>query len=275
MCGGVGDILTPKCLYFCCSTRIDPSNAFRLVVNSSQYTTILEYENLDIDAQNHVLWIDGSTVYNLDNFVEEMTGRIFLGPCQKFVVWGLDQESDTEWKVSRNDQFVEMVNARWDVKTVCLSCEVVDKYGYEKCTTSIVAEQSSAHATSGVTNASIVEQSKAVGNTCSSANQEPQAEEVDWDALIIVSELDRDANVVVNEEAVYEAFGFKDADKATEAKADTTIPVPTAEMQANMTDAAIPVDDNDPTEPLIDWDRDNPDMPVGTVYPVWWISGWQ
>jgi hypothetical protein len=34
-----------------------------------------------------------------------------------------------------------------------------------------------------------------------------------------------------------------------------------------MNRAVLQVDDNDPAEPMLDWDRDNPDMSVGTIYP--------
>jgi hypothetical protein len=33
-----------------------------------------------------------------------------------------------------------------------------------------------------------------------------------------------------------------------------------------MDEAGIFVDDNGPEEPILDWDRDNPDMSVGTMY---------
>jgi hypothetical protein len=39
------------------------------------------------------------------------------------------------------------------------------------------------------------------------------------------------------------------------------------EMQQDMVDTAVAVDDNDPVEPHMDWDRDNPEMSVGTIYP--------
>ena len=38
------------------------------------------------------------------------------------------------------------------------------------------------------------------------------------------------------------------------------------EVEEEMEAAAIPVDDNEATEPLFFYDRDNPDMSVGTLY---------
>jgi hypothetical protein len=40
----------------------------------------------------------------------------------------------------------------------------------------------------------------------------------------------------------------------------------TTEMQQDMSEASIPVDDNE-EEPMFEWDRDNPNMSVGTSYP--------
>jgi hypothetical protein len=47
------------------------------------------------------------------------------------------------------------------------------------------------------------------------------------------------------------------------------IPVPDIppEVQEEMDAAALPIDDNEATEPLFFYDRDNPDMSVGTLYP--------
>jgi len=59
-------------------------------------------------------------------------------------------------------------------------------------------------------------------------------------------------------------MGFKDKDERAE---DIPIPGMSSEVQGDMAEAAIPVDDTEAIEPLFDWDRDNPDMSVGTHYP--------
>jgi len=60
-------------------------------------------------------------------------------------------------------------------------------------------------------------------------------------------------------------MGFKAADERVEEAARQAVHIPTmtAEMQSDMAEA----DDNVEEEPLFDWDRDNPDMSVGTCYP--------
>jgi hypothetical protein len=38
--------------------RIDPSNAFRIVVNVDKYKANAEYAMVDMDEQQHVIWFD-------------------------------------------------------------------------------------------------------------------------------------------------------------------------------------------------------------------------
>jgi len=74
----------------------------------------------------------------------------------------------------------------------------------------------------------------------------------------------------VDEEQIYEAMGFKATDEGI-AGADgppeiLVLEIP-PEVEEEMDAAAIPVDDNEATEPLFFYDRDNPDMSIGTLYP--------
>jgi hypothetical protein len=55
-----------------------------------------------------------------------MAGKIIWGRDQQVIVWGLDKESGIEWKVSTDEQFRDMIEARWDEKELDVSCEVVD-----------------------------------------------------------------------------------------------------------------------------------------------------
>src|SRR6266498_219061 len=64
-------------------------------------------------------------------------------------------------------------------------------------------------------------------------------------------------------------MGFKAVDVRAEQQATKELPIPVipTEMQQDMRDAAVDVDDKDQAKPVLDWDRDNPDMSVGTIYP--------
>jgi hypothetical protein len=96
-------------------------------------------------------------------------------------------------------------------------------------------------------------------------------EPVDWANLIIHQDEkdDGDATAAVDEDKVYEAMGFWAADQSADDAAREAIPIPamTAAMQQEMNEAAVPVDDNVPEEPLFHWDKDNPDLSVGISYP--------
>jgi len=52
----------------------------------------------------------------MSKFVDEMAGKIIWGRDQQLILWGLDKESGTEWKVTTDEQFREMIEARWDEK---------------------------------------------------------------------------------------------------------------------------------------------------------------
>jgi hypothetical protein len=110
-----------------------------------------------------------------------------------------------------------------------------------------------------------------VGDTFTSPPQ--PIEEIapkDWSLLTIITEeedKDGDVNAIADEEVVYEAMGFREADERGGGTEEIPIPAMDSDLQRAMDEAAIPVDDKDPTEPVYDWDRDNPDMSVGTHYP--------
>ena len=75
--------------------------------------------------------------------------------------------------------------------------------------------------------------------------------------------------MLVDEDAVFEAYGFKAAEEEAAAAAAEEVPIPSIppEIQQEMEETTIPVDDKVSSEPLTDWDRDNLDMDVGAIYP--------
>jgi len=155
-----------------------------------------------------------------------------------------------------------------DVKLLYLACEV-----REKGQSAPAGHNASGCATSGVT-AQSVAQSKAADDTAMSLEAETfSAPEpaVDWSTLIIIPSDDQDgeATMLADEDAVFEAYGFKAAEEEAAAAAAEEVPIPSIppEIQQEMEETTIPVDDKASLEPLIDWDRDNPDMDVGAIYP--------
>jgi hypothetical protein len=99
---------------------------------------------------------------------------------------------------------------------------------------------------------------------------------IDWSTLTILvdEEQDGEANVIADEEMVYEAMGFKAAHEAAAEENEAGIPDMPLDVEQDMGEVVVNVDDNDPAEPMQDWDRDSPYMSVGTIYPNM-TEGWQ
>ncbi|CAL5036095.1 unnamed protein product [Urochloa decumbens] len=246
-----------------CPPSIDPGNAFRVVVKCEKYSANLDYGVVPMCEQEHEIWFDRRSAYSLDKFINDMAAKIIWGRGQTLLVWGVDSDSCSEWKLTGNDQFKEMVQARWAERVVHLCVEVVDRDVNVAVGTagSNAMVGSSGHGASAVTDADLM------GDTCSSPdNVEPAYGDVDWSTLTIVPDAKTDGYMLalVDEDEVFEAMGFKAADdKVEEAVAEPyAIPVIPTELQDDMREAGIPVDDIDPDEPIWDWDRDNPDMSI-------------
>ena len=201
----------------------------------------------------------------------------------------VDSDSESEWKVRRDEHFEQLIKNRWDDKVAMLVVDVVSKHAQSanasssaRCASGVTSAQDSAApgnaqgsgAPDNVEGSVVPDNVEGSGDTCSSPPPSvpvEEAEEVDWAELTILAEPneDREAKEVADEDKVYEAMGFKAADERVEEATRESVPVPTmtAKMQSDMVEAAIPVDDNVDEEPLFDWDRDNPDMSIGVCYP--------
>jgi hypothetical protein len=252
--------------------RVDPGNAFRIVVNVDKYKANAEYGmEVDMDEQEHVVWFDKSSGYNLARFEADMASKIYWGSSQMLSVWSVDVDSEASWKIRKSEHFESMIKHRLNSGVAYVKVQVVSKAGYQN------TNNWTNEGVSGVTN-------EGAGESCSSPaqsfqaqpeqqqqEQQPQPEYIDWSTLTILPEAEQDgeAYVLADEEMVYEAMGFKAADEAAAeaAQEEETIPNIPPDVQQQMDEAGIFVDDNDPEEPILDWDRDNPDMSVGTMYP--------
>jgi hypothetical protein len=72
--------------------RIEPWNAFRLVICCSKYTANLEHGMVEKDEQRHVLWFDVNHTYNLDKFVDDIASIIIWGSTQTLAVWEVQND---------------------------------------------------------------------------------------------------------------------------------------------------------------------------------------
>jgi hypothetical protein len=158
-----------------------------------------------------------------------------------------------------------------DEKVMHVSCDVVKKDVASLNDVVSRANKGGSSATaaqSGVTNAGHGDNAKGLGDTCSTPEDgRAQGNVVDWNTLTILpnENYDGEANAMVDEDKIYEAFGFKATDEAP----TDEVPIPNIppDVEAEMNDAAIPVNDDLGDEPMFGWDRDNPDISVGTLYP--------
>ena len=87
--------------------------------------------------QNHEIWLDRNCQYTLAQFHEDLSTKIIWGPSQTLSVWVLDQETGSEWKIRRDEHFVQMIKKRWDERVAVIAVDVVRKDGYtEKASSS-------------------------------------------------------------------------------------------------------------------------------------------
>jgi hypothetical protein len=233
------------------------------------------YGLVEIPEQEHELWLDTNSEYSIARFHEELATKIFWGPSQTISAWVLDQDTGSEWKIRRDEHFQQMIKDRWDQRCAVISVDVVRKdassghVSYAASRGGCVSSVTSGPNEGGGSSA-MHDDAEGFGDTCSSPapapTQMPVA--VDWSSLIIVGNADDDglAKEVADEDMVYEAMGFKEAE-APASRQEVPIPAMSAQMQADMNEAAVNVDDRVDEEPMQDWDRENPDMSVGIIYP--------
>ncbi|RLM64783.1 hypothetical protein C2845_PM16G05530 [Panicum miliaceum] len=252
--------------------------------------------------QEHEVWLDRTLHYSLDKFHDEMATKIIWGPSQTLSVWVVDTDSDSEWKIRRDEHFEQLIKERWADRVAVLVVDVVSKHGQGSgsasscggCASGVtIGEGSGVHdnvggsgidgnvggsASHGNVGGSVVpKNAEGTSDTCTSPPPPPPSvpddipELVDWANLTILPDMEDDgfANAATDEDKVYEAMGFKAVDERAEEAAREAVPIPTmtAEMQSDMAKAIVPVDDNVPEEPMFEWDKDNPDISVGTCYP--------
>uniref|UniRef100_A0A0E0KDQ5 Transposase MuDR plant domain-containing protein n=1 Tax=Oryza punctata TaxID=4537 RepID=A0A0E0KDQ5_ORYPU len=228
-----------------CPPWIDPGNAVRIVVKCALYVANLEYGLLPVSEQEHDWWVDRCKVYSLDKFCDDMTSK-------KVVYLGIEVVTKKGYKPT--ESYADPVESTTQGVSSVLSVDI---------DVPSIAE-------GGVISAKLTGQSIArCGDSC---NHAPNAEEsailVDWGKLtIILDSLDGDAHVLLDEDELFDAMGFKAIDERAATEEEAALPVIPTEIQQDMIDAAIVVSDEVPADPELVWDRDDPPMEVGTKYP--------
>jgi len=254
--------------------RIDPGSAFRLVVKVSRYVADGEYGLVDMSEQHHHIWFDRDSSYSLAQFHEDLSSKIIWGPLQTLSVWVVDQDTGSEWRLRRDEHVQQMVKDRWADRLAFLNVEVVNKNLCNDNDSS--AASKGGRCVSGVTSGNEPNTEpvdvEGFGDTCSTPTPPPEVPvAIDWTTLVIQEKPDDDgtATQLVDEEQIYEAMGFQQAEATQEQGGTEEVPIPAIppEVQQEMNEAAVDVDDTADEEPLYEWDRNNPDMSVGICYP--------
>lgn len=188
-------------------------------------------------------------------------------------MWAVDSDSAAKWKIRKNEHFEKMIRSRLNEKMAHVIVEVVDKVGYQPLPNSTWSQANSS-VTSHVDQDPVCPpfHAEGGGDTFTSAEElEQHAELVDWSQLTIISDPEQDGEpyVLADVETLFEAMGFKAADErvAQAIEEEIAIPVIPEDVLHDMNEAGVVVHDNEHSEPMLDWDRDNPPMSVGTVYP--------
>jgi hypothetical protein len=121
--------------------KIDPGNAFKIVVKCEKFKAILEYAAvLDMDEQWHDLWIDRCSGHNIDAFVTNMASKIPWGPSQTLDVWAVDVGCDSSWKIRKIEHFEKMMKSMFLDRLANLVVEVVEKRYQEFVDEEVVEE---------------------------------------------------------------------------------------------------------------------------------------
>ena len=125
--------LTVQFFYVYIHARIEPGNAFRLVLTVGKYTAVLGDGGLvERSDQEHVLWVDRSVGYNTAQFHADMSAKIIWGPSQTLSVWVLDSDTiGSEWKIRRDEHWQKMIEEKWNERVAYIDVEVTTKAGNE------------------------------------------------------------------------------------------------------------------------------------------------
>ncbi|KAJ1255469.1 hypothetical protein BS78_K214700 [Paspalum vaginatum] len=215
--------------------------------------------------QEHELWINCSGAYNLDKFREDMSALIIWGTSQAIDVWVVDSDSDAKWKLRRNEHFEKMLQSRLNDRFAKLVVEVITKDGYDPKISS-----GGSKATSGVTSQAVPGSTsdEGFGDTHTSPI-DMEFTEIDWDSLVIMPEPDEDGDpkVLVEEDRIYEAMGFMEPDDRQQQRETREETAAEVNIEEEMREAGVDVNDTAVEEPVQDWDMENLDVSVGSVYP--------
>lgn len=111
--------------------RIEPGNAFRVVLKVAKYATDAKYGLVEMAEQEHELWLDRSREYSLAQFYDDVASKNIWGLSQTLAIWVLDWDTGSEWKIRRDEHWQQMLKDKWDERMTYIAVKDVTKDGYD------------------------------------------------------------------------------------------------------------------------------------------------
>lgn len=231
-----------------------------------------------MEGQEHSWWVNG--VVSMDCMVEDLKSQFIWGSRQKPIFYGTDHRTCETIEISSNLVLISQFIDRFDTKVMNLLVNILDKSDtLDGSNTAIAAIDSGsvvnddppAPATHAAGPYNVVAPG-AIGAYNVDAPSVVAHGGIDWDELNIqpLTVEGGSCHVTFDEDEMFDMLGLGGSDiGAAEA---TTSQFPPVDLEQEMTEAAIPVNDDVGVEPNRDWDRDDPIMNVDTIYPKW-LSG--
>ncbi|XP_015694907.1 uncharacterized protein LOC102720620 [Oryza brachyantha] len=261
-----------------CPPWLDPHTAFRINVRISPYTAKLDDgSNLAMDGQEDNWWVNG--VVSMDRLVEDLKSQTIWGSQQKPIFYGTDHRTSCTIAISSNLVLMSQFSERFDSKVLSLSVKIVDKASSSlddaPVNTAIIHVDGGSIVQDTPDCAEFVATSPGAGPcgadpSIAAIPKGIPIGDINWDELSIqpLTIEGGTCHVAFNEDEMFELLGLGACDGGVEATAtEATSNQHLVDLEKEMNDAAIPVSDDVEVEPNRDWDRDDPDMSVDTIYP--------
>lgn len=291
------------CMWWC--GRLNPESAYKINVNVAKFVAKLDDgSTMDMDEQFFVWWVGG--LVPIERVTNDLCERTIWGKIQEPVYYSIEKGSGVKLRLNDNLEFMALFFAPDSKNELHLYVEIIDKQGYKLLGERIAGAATIEHhvaiivpdevlptaisvvppATSNVDQVIVASNIEKDAAACAPNVEEDATAcnlvewgddtDVDWAQLKLQPANHEDPGEdLVDEDAVYKMLGWEAEDARAKARAKaskgkksaaSTSTVPPAVMQ-ELQDAAIPVNDAIPDEPLRTWDRDDPDMTEETVYP--------
>ncbi|WVZ92106.1 hypothetical protein U9M48_038195 [Paspalum notatum var. saurae] len=241
----------------------DPVAAFRLCVQFSQFTAKFDDSSFVDMPRKYAEWAVDSRCYKMDSLQKDLATKIKLGSCQQPIVWVYDMDMGGETSLVNDSDLSLALFERQVEKRLHLFVDVQDNFG-----------QSTSLSGSAVTEVVTSNAMSAFGTgQVDGNNQTFVAHVIDWNRIEIAPCLEEQIGAalpVMDEDAMYEFLGLRDEDdRAEQARVAAEIEF---EKQhdvddLNLTDAELAVDDEIPGERSVFYDKEDPPMIVGSIYP--------